>query len=155
MSLPAAYDVCSVPDFCANNGACDSSGPGGQFTCTCPVGYTGMTCGDLVDNCVGQLCENGGTCVNALNSYTCVCTAGYSGDNCSIDLDLCAGSPCENGGTCVDYGDDYYCQCPPNVLASPPRNCSGWFTLGYSVWEVHCTDHVYYTEYHCVCRSTM
>ena len=123
--LPPAYDVCLVPDFC-NGGACRSMGQG-QFTCTCPIGYTGKTCGELVDNCVGQTCENGGTCINALNSFTCACTAGYSGDTCSTDLDLCAGSPCQNGGTCIDYGDGYYCQCPTNVLASPPRDCSGWF----------------------------
>ena len=129
-SLPSpAYDVCLVPDFCSNGGVCQSMEPG-QFNCTCPMGYTGKTCGDLVDNCVGQPCENGGTCINALNSFTCTCTAGYSGDTCSTDVDLCASSPCQNGGTCVDYGDGYYCECPDSVyLDSPPPDCAGWCTV--------------------------
>ena len=126
---------------CENGGTCVS----GQFACTCPTGYTGKTCGDLVDNCVGQPCKNGGTCINALNSFSCVCTAGYSGDTCSTDLDLCASSPCQNGGTCIDYGDDYYCECPDSVyLDSPLPDCAGW-----------CTVQGQHDTHECTCNITL
>ena len=37
-----------------------------------------------IDDCVGQPCENGGTCIDAVNDYTCNCVDGYTGKNCSI-----------------------------------------------------------------------
>ena len=37
-----------------------------------------------IDDCVGQPCENGGTCIDAVNDYTCNCVDGYAGKNCSI-----------------------------------------------------------------------
>ena len=35
------------------------------------------------DDCVGVTCQNGGTCVDGVNSYTCNCVAGYTGSDCS------------------------------------------------------------------------
>ena len=34
------------------------------------------------DNCEGILCENGGSCVDAVNFYFCNCTDDYYGDLC-------------------------------------------------------------------------
>ena len=35
------------------------------------------------DDCANRPCENGGTCIDAVDDYTCNCTAGYTGKNCS------------------------------------------------------------------------
>ena len=35
-----------------------------------------------IDECAVGPCENGGICVDEVNSYSCNCTSGYTGDNC-------------------------------------------------------------------------
>ena len=37
-----------------------------------------------IDDCAGQPCQNGATCIDAVNDYTCNCVDGYTGKNCSI-----------------------------------------------------------------------
>ena len=37
-----------------------------------------------IDDCAGQPCQNGATCIDAVNNYTCNCVDGYTGKNCSI-----------------------------------------------------------------------
>ena len=37
-----------------------------------------------IDDCAVQPCENGATCIDAVNDYTCDCVNGYTGKNCSI-----------------------------------------------------------------------
>ena len=37
-----------------------------------------------IDECASSPCQNGGTCIDALNAYTCNCIPGYEGDNCEI-----------------------------------------------------------------------
>ena len=37
-----------------------------------------------IDDCDGDPCINGATCVDAVNSYTCDCVAGYTGQYCEI-----------------------------------------------------------------------
>ena len=123
--LPA-YDICSVPDFCTNGGTCTPLGGVGQFECSCPMGYTGERCQDLVDNCVSGVCLNGGECINALNSFSCHCAQGFTGGFCEVDIDECASYPCKNGGLCVDKVSDYECVCPDTVDGTrPSKNCSG------------------------------
>ena len=34
------------------------------------------------DECASSPCQNGGTCVDGVNSYTCNCNVGYAGANC-------------------------------------------------------------------------
>ena len=34
------------------------------------------------DECVNNPCQNGGTCVDLLDSYHCTCRDGYNGTNC-------------------------------------------------------------------------
>ena len=122
--LCSAYDVCSVPDFCTNGGTCTPLGGVGQFECSCPMGYTGERCQDLVDNCVSGVCLNGGECINALNSFSCHCAQGFTGEFCEVNIDECSPNPCHNRGICIDEVNDYYCVCPPSD-GSPPKDCSG------------------------------
>ena len=37
-----------------------------------------------IDDCASHPCENGATCIDAVNDYTCNCVDGYTGRNCSI-----------------------------------------------------------------------
>ena len=80
---------------------------------TCPPGYTGGNCSIIVNNCLPQKCQNGGTCVNAINNYTCTCAPGFTGRNCTTVINYCNPQPCTNGGTCVNGIGSFTCQCPP------------------------------------------
>ena len=37
-----------------------------------------------IDECASSPCQNGGSCIDALNAYSCNCILGYEGDNCEI-----------------------------------------------------------------------
>lgn len=54
------------------------------------VGFQGKNCEENVDNCPGHLCQNGGTCIDGVNSYRCRCTSNFNGNFCEIDVDECA-----------------------------------------------------------------
>lgn len=83
------------------------------FNCTCPAGFTGTLCGDDVDECEVNPCENKGTCVNTPGGFYCHCQSGFSGSVCSPDVDECLKLKCQNGGTCLPTQDGYHCQCVP------------------------------------------
>ena len=36
-----------------------------------------------VNECLGNPCQNGGTCLNTVGSFTCNCMAGYQGQTCA------------------------------------------------------------------------
>ena len=40
-------------------------------------------CKTAIDACVGNLCENGASCVDKHLRYSCVCAAGYTGERSS------------------------------------------------------------------------
>ena len=37
-----------------------------------------------IDDCVGVNCQNGGACVDGVDSYSCTCGQGYAGTHCEI-----------------------------------------------------------------------
>lgn len=49
-----------VPSPC-DRGTCNPIGQE-DFSCTCPVGYTGTTCDMEINECESDPCDNGGTC---------------------------------------------------------------------------------------------
>jgi hypothetical protein len=99
-----------APDPC-EHGLCTDTGTG--YTCACDAGYTGATCGTLIDNCAAEPCANGGTCANQVGGYACTCAAGYEGANCESIVNNCAQAPCQNGGVCTNAIGAYSCACPP------------------------------------------
>ena len=34
------------------------------------------------DDCLPNLCQNGGACTDGVNAYTCTCAVGFIGSNC-------------------------------------------------------------------------
>lgn len=92
----------------------------------------------MIDPCLTQPCNNGGTCVNRKDSFQCICARGFSGvlcengpecNNCPKGTECIAGQCCEsdfsgkqckqvegevcnclNGGTC--NGNTSVCICP-------------------------------------------
>jgi hypothetical protein len=79
-----------TPSCAVANGGCDplvtcSSGDAGVSCGACPSGYTGTgtTSCTLIDNCAATPCQNGGTCMNGVNTFTCSCVGGYTGATCA------------------------------------------------------------------------
>ena len=71
-----------------------------SFQCTCPKGFTGITCAINIDECATSPCVHG-SCNDRINSYKCTCQPGWTGANCTYNIDDCVDSPCHNGGTCT------------------------------------------------------
>nr|CAD7594505.1 unnamed protein product [Timema genevievae] len=78
-----------------------------------PSGFRGKNCEENIDDCPGNLCLNGATCVDDVNRYSCVCPPTYTGELCEQDVDECAHRPsvCQNGATCTNSIGGYSCIC--------------------------------------------
>mmetsp|Transcript_9111 Transcript_9111/g.27566 ORF Transcript_9111/g.27566 Transcript_9111/m.27566 type:complete len:1208 (-) Transcript_9111:54-3677(-) len=72
------------------------------------------------DDCVGVVCQNGGSCSDGIHSASCICASTHVGSSCEF-FDACLVSPCQNGGICStsDTGDAV-CTCP---IASADACC--------------------------------
>ena len=40
-----------------------------------------------INECEGVICQNGGVCLDGINSFYCNCTTGYDGTNCENGKD--------------------------------------------------------------------
>ncbi|KAM6162076.1 cubilin isoform 2-T2 [Erethizon dorsatum] len=72
------------------------------------------------DLCSSNPCQNGGTCLNLIDSFFCICPSQWEGLLCSADVNECAiysGTPlgCQNGGTCMNTVGSYSCTCKPDT----------------------------------------
>ncbi|WAR30635.1 LOW QUALITY PROTEIN: FBP1-like protein [Mya arenaria] len=117
-------NACEHDGVCVNtqgNYTCDCTQTGfkgqcenfaGSFKCLCQAGWTGQTCGQLVDNCMKSPCKHGGICVNTLSGFICDCLGtGYQGNTCELNINDCFGNPCQNNGRCVDGVNSFTCDC--------------------------------------------
>lgn len=51
------------------------------FSFLCWTGFTGEHCEHNIDDCPGHSCQNGGVCVDGVNTYNCQCPPHYTGDS--------------------------------------------------------------------------
>ena len=97
-------DDCNI-GICQNGGSCVVGV--NSYTCSCLTGFLGDNCETSiivyicestlwkyirflwdVDDCTVGICQNGGSCVDGVNSYTCSCVAGFTGENCETSIVL-------------------------------------------------------------------
>ena len=85
-------------------------------------GFDGDRCHINIDDCHNNLCQNGGHCVDGINTYTCDCPVEYTGKYCTVDVDECSVFPdiCKNGATCANTPNGYSCIC---VNGYSGKNC--------------------------------
>ncbi|KAI5706104.1 hypothetical protein M8J75_004855 [Diaphorina citri] len=148
------FDSCSVPiptngnlsailmipsGICGEHGRCVSQS-GGSFKCSCDAGFSGKYCHENINDCKHNPCQNGGTCVDKVNSFqciyknecepnpcknngtcidghadfTCLCKNGWKGKTCTSKNGHCDRGTCKHGGTCADLGSSFFCHCPPD-----------------------------------------
>ncbi|KPI91036.1 Fat-like cadherin-related tumor suppressor-like [Papilio xuthus] len=72
-----------TPGVCAHGGACEDGERGPACRCR---GYYGPRCEYDVDECAGEPCLNGATCLNELGSFRCLCPPNKTGMNCGNPL---------------------------------------------------------------------
>ena len=53
-----------------------------HYTVPAQDGFTGDRCETDIDECVNSPCENGGTCVDDINSFQCTCPDDTTGYRC-------------------------------------------------------------------------
>ncbi|XP_051158584.1 protein eyes shut-like [Leptopilina boulardi] len=71
------------PNPCKNNAICLFEDF--QPICYCVPDYHGVLCELKYDDCAAKFakCENGGTCIDGINSFTCSCPVQYAGEMCT------------------------------------------------------------------------
>ncbi|KAF8792673.1 Protein crumbs like protein [Argiope bruennichi] len=101
------------------------------FKCLCFDGYEGEFCDSVIDYCINNPCQNGGTCDMIIEPesavYHCYCPSGFTGDNCQQNVNECENDPCDHG-LCVDLIGHYRCDCYPgykgDFCSDQIRNCT-------------------------------
>uniref|UniRef100_A0A8C6P6F5 Neurogenic locus notch homolog protein 1 n=1 Tax=Nothobranchius furzeri TaxID=105023 RepID=A0A8C6P6F5_NOTFU len=90
-----------------------------QYLCfslnfTSPLLTLGTMCNINIDECATNPCQNGGTCIDGINSFTCGVFLCVTGENCEILMAPCSSKPCKHGGVCQESEDylSFFCVCP-------------------------------------------
>ncbi|XP_026469731.1 protein jagged-1b [Ctenocephalides felis] len=152
-----------APQPCRNGGTCrerpgsgsNSAGAGGSnaangYQCLCDAGWEGPNCETNIDDCVGNPCEHGGSCIDLVDGFRCECPSEWTGEHCETDVDECLSSPCANAVSCSNTHGGFHCTCAPGwggaLCARNIDDCVGQCLNGAT-----CIDLV--DDYHCACAS--
>uniref|UniRef100_A0A673CAD7 Delta-like protein n=1 Tax=Sphaeramia orbicularis TaxID=375764 RepID=A0A673CAD7_9TELE len=127
-------NTCGTKQPCLNGGTCSNTGPD-KYHCSCPDGFSGVTCERADRSCRSNPCRNGGSCSETSHGFECLCPPGWTGPSCSINVDECQRNPCAHGGTCQDLVNGFRtclidaneCDTNPCVNASSCRNLIGGY----------------------------
>ncbi len=81
---------CEIKNICITANPCIEDNtikciPGENYQCECKSGYDGVNCENDIDNCIGNNCQNGSSCIDEVNNYRCECLEGYSGEFCECE----------------------------------------------------------------------
>ncbi|XP_023932811.1 protein eyes shut-like [Lingula anatina] len=101
---PVTYEGC-IREFIVN---------GRTYDLTVEGAVSGLNVGDCDGTgCGYSVCQNGGTCNAAGDSYQCSCPQLYFGNRCEQSI-YCRDHSCENGASCVpqEASATYTCSCP-------------------------------------------
>ena len=147
-SCDEVIDYCARADKACIHGRClNDTSP----TCVCEAGSSGELCNIRSDYCIPDPCENGGTCVNHLESstYSCICPSGYEGVNCEI-VDPCDTAPCYNDGTCQRLSNtEYRCVCPEGYTGELCNETINYCENSPCLNQATCVSLA--TTYKCIC----
>jgi len=150
------FDVCQGrADECIR-GTCGPSADRMDVQCECPDGWEGQFCGDDLDECASDPCQNGGECKQLLPpGYTCVCTDAWYGEHCEIEVfvDPCESNPCHEDATCQTlFNEESYkcicaegydgetCQDSIDDCSSSPCQNGATCTDGHMEYTCECTE---------------
>ena len=81
-----------------------------------------------MDECDSSPCNNGGTCVDAINGYVCLCSQGWEGAECQDRRDLCAPDQqaCHAMADCTNtFPGAVQCNCLPGYMGDALVTGSG------------------------------
>lgn len=85
-------DTDECTEYCENGGTCTITADNDKI-CKCMPNYSGIRCetyresAQILSDCDGFSCDNGGTCHVIKNEAYCNCTAQFTGQNCQVILD--------------------------------------------------------------------
>ena len=78
--------------ICSGHGVCEEiTGSEYLMACLCNRGYDGPACGNNIDECLSNPCQNDGVCTDGVAMFMCTCTEEYIGvhcQECKYDLPL-------------------------------------------------------------------
>ncbi|XP_077733717.1 factor VII-activating protease [Canis aureus] len=98
---------------CEHGGDCLVNGE--NFTCSCPVPFSGNRCQNVQNKCKENTCDRGECLITQSPPYYhCACRHPYKGPDCSRAVPVCRPNPCQNGGTCSRQRrrSKFTCTCP-------------------------------------------
>lgn len=66
------------------------------------ISHPGSNCEINIDDCMSDPCQNGGTCIDGIDTYSCECAPGFEGSHCEENRNECALNVCVHVKDCRD-----------------------------------------------------